>query len=101
MPPTNNLIMLGTLLQSFRHLEQQNPSIISDFIVGASMVQTFRRSWIREVVAPVLATREIVAPLTNNPIMSGEKYSSSDSLNIKILQNLRPVALQTAKIFFS
>ena len=31
-PPANNLIMSGTLIQSFRHLECQNPSIISESI---------------------------------------------------------------------
>ena len=32
VPPENDPIMLGTLIQSFRHLEYQNPSISSDFI---------------------------------------------------------------------
>ena len=27
-PPANNLIMSGTSIRSFRHLEHQNPSII-------------------------------------------------------------------------
>ena len=31
-PPANNLIMSVTLIQSFRHLECQNPSIISESI---------------------------------------------------------------------
>ena len=31
-PPANNLIMLGTSIRSFRHLECQNPSIISESI---------------------------------------------------------------------
>merc|ERR1712089_39683 len=31
-PPANNLIILGTSIQSFRHLECQNPSIISESI---------------------------------------------------------------------
>merc|ERR1711867_60598 len=35
-PPTNNLIMSGTLIRSFRHLEHKNPSIISGDIGRAS-----------------------------------------------------------------
>ena len=31
-PPANNLIMSGTLIRSFRHLEHQNTSIISESI---------------------------------------------------------------------
>ena len=31
-PPANNLIMSATLIRSFRHLECQNPSIISESI---------------------------------------------------------------------
>ena len=31
-PPANNLIMSATSIQSFRHLECQNPSIISESI---------------------------------------------------------------------
>ena len=41
-PPANNLIMLGTLTQSFRHLEHQYPSIISGDIGRARSVQQFR-----------------------------------------------------------
>ena len=32
MPPANNLIISGTSIRSFRHLECQNPSIISESI---------------------------------------------------------------------
>ena len=35
-PPANNLIMSGTSIRSFRHLEHQNPSIISEDIGRAS-----------------------------------------------------------------
>ena len=38
-PPANNLIMSGTLIWSFIHLEYQNPSIISGDIVRASWMQ--------------------------------------------------------------
>ena len=40
----NDLIMSGTSIRSFRHLEHQNPSIISEDIGGARMVQQFLRS---------------------------------------------------------
>ena len=36
VPPANNLIMSGTLIRSFRHLEHQNLSIISGDIGRAS-----------------------------------------------------------------
>ena len=39
----NNLIMTGRSLRSFRHLEHQNLSIISENIGRARMVQQFRR----------------------------------------------------------
>ena len=42
-PPENDPIMLGTSIRSFRHLEHQNPSIISDSIGRARMVQQFQR----------------------------------------------------------
>ena len=42
-PPVNNLIMSGTLIRSCRHLEHQNPSIISKDIGRARSVQQFRR----------------------------------------------------------
>ena len=41
--PENNLIMLGTSIRSFRHLEHQNPSIISEDIGRARSVQQLRR----------------------------------------------------------
>ena len=40
----NDLIMSGTSIQLLRHLEHQNPSIISEDIGKARMVQQFRRS---------------------------------------------------------
>ena len=39
--PTNNLIMSGTSTRSFRHLEHQNPFIISGDIGRARSVQQF------------------------------------------------------------
>ena len=42
MPPANNLIMSGTSIRSFRHLEHQNLSIILGDIGRARSVQQFR-----------------------------------------------------------
>ena len=41
-PPANNVIMSGTSTRSFRHLEHQNPSIISGDIGKARRVQQFQ-----------------------------------------------------------
>ena len=47
MPLASDPIMWGRSLRLFRHLEHQNPSIISESIAGALNVQQFRRSrWI-------------------------------------------------------
>ena len=43
-PPANNLIMSETLIRSFRHLEHQNPSIISWDIGRGRSMQQFRRN---------------------------------------------------------
>ena len=43
----NDPIILGTSIRSFRHLEHQNPSIISEDIGQAKIVQQFWSSWIR------------------------------------------------------
>merc|ERR1712112_638794 len=52
--------MLGTLIQSFRHLEHQNT-----FSNGCN-----------NFLVPFLATREAVAPLANDLIMSGTSIRS-------------------------
>ena len=44
VPLSNDPIMSKRLIQSFRHLEHQNLSIISDSIGRARMVQQFRRN---------------------------------------------------------
>ena len=51
----NDTIMLGTLVQSFRHIEHKNLS---------------SNSW-DNCLVPFLATREAVASLENDPIMLG------------------------------
>ena len=42
-PLENDPILLSTLIGSFRYLELQNPSIISDFRLRSRMVQQFSR----------------------------------------------------------
>ena len=44
VPPENNLIMSGTSIRLFRHLEHQNPSIISEDIGRVRSVQQFWRN---------------------------------------------------------
>ena len=67
-PLANDCIMSSTSIRSFRHLKHQNLSTGDDFIHQGSIATA--RSHIRGVVVPFLATREVVAPLTNDPIMS-------------------------------
>ena len=43
-PLANNPIMSGSLIRLFRHLEHQNPSIISEDIGKARSMQQFLRS---------------------------------------------------------
>ena len=57
----NDPIMLGKLIQSFRHLKHQNLSTGDDFIYSSGII----------FLVPFLATREAVVLLTNDPIMSG------------------------------
>ena len=45
----NDVIMSGTSIRSFRHLEHQNPSIISEDIGRASGVQQFRNGGTEEL----------------------------------------------------
>ena len=47
MPLANDPIMSRRLIQLFRHLECQNPSIISEDRGRARMVQQFRRRNVR------------------------------------------------------
>ena len=44
-PLANDAIMSGRSVQSFRPLENKNPSFISEDMVRARMVQQFQRSW--------------------------------------------------------
>ena len=59
-PLANDPIMLGSLIQSYRHLKHQNLSTGDDFINGSGI----------SFLVQVLATKEALAPLANYPIMS-------------------------------
>ena len=52
----NNLIMSSTLKQSFRHLEHQNLSIISEDIGRARMVQQLQRRRSRRSTVDTMST---------------------------------------------
>ena len=54
----NDPIMLGKLIQSFRHLKHQNLSTGDDFIYSSGFI------------VPLLATMEVVVLLANDLIMS-------------------------------
>jgi len=100
----NDVIMPGTLLWSFRHLEHQNPSSngwdnflvpflatreavvlhANDLIMSGTSIRSFRHlehqnlssnGW-DNCLVPFLATREAVAPLANDLIMSGTSIRS-------------------------
>ena len=56
----NDLIILGTSIRSFRHLEHQNPSIISEDIGRARMVQQFPNGGTEEQRSTVVLDDRIV-----------------------------------------
>ena len=70
----NNLIMSGRLIWSFRHLKHQNLPTGNEFIHQGSI--TMAKICIRGVVVPLLATREAVALLSNDHIMSERSIRS-------------------------
>ena len=57
----NDPIMLGKLIQSFRHLKHQNLSTGDDFIYSSGIF----------FLVKFLTSREAVAALANDPFMSG------------------------------
>ena len=65
-PLSNDPIMSGTSIRSFRHLKHQNPSTGDDFIHSSGIF----------FLVQFLATMEAVAPLANDPIMSGRSIRS-------------------------
>ena len=84
-PLANDPIKSGRSIRSFRHLKLQNLSTGDDFIYSSGIIFQFhfwppRRHWrhlkmimqgrsIRRSLVPIFATRELVAPLANDPIM--------------------------------
>ena len=73
-PLANNPIMSGTLIWSFEHLKHQNLSTGDDFIDGSRII----------FLVPFLATRKVVAPLTNDTIMSTRSIRLYTHLDVKI-----------------
>ena len=61
-PLANDPILLGRLIQSLRHPEHQNPSIIYILLTEQDVARS---------LVPILATKETLAPLANDPIMLG------------------------------
>ena len=73
-PLENDPILSGRSIWSFRHLELQNLSIISDFMHENLIL-----------LVPFFTTIGVVAPLKNDPILSGRLIQSFRHLE---LQNL-------------
>ena len=72
-PLAKDLIMTGRSLRSFRHLEHQNPSIISGDIDRAkSKFSIFTQG----CLVQIFTTRGVVALPANNLIMSGTSIQS-------------------------
>ena len=67
-PPANNLIMSGTSIRSFTHLEHQNPYIISGDIGRAKSNFSF---FTQGCLVQIFTTWGVVAPPANSLIMSG------------------------------
>ena len=73
VPLANVPIMSGRSIRSFRHLEHQNPSIISGDIGRAkSKFSIFTQG----CLVQIFTTRGVVAPPANNLIMSGTLIQS-------------------------
>ena len=81
--PTNNLIMSGILIQSFRHLEYQNLSIISGDIGRASWMQNLR--WKMEGQSTEQRTTPVLYWMKYEiPSCRANQYGRLDTLNTKI-----------------
>ena len=77
MPLANDTIMSGTLIWSFRHLEHQNPSIISNDIGRAKSMQQFQRRRNRgteEHSCLVLEDRMTYENMRNDAVYNMVKY---------------------------
>ena len=76
----NDPIMLGKLIQSFRHLKHQNLSTGDDFIYSSGII----------FLVPFLATKEALAPLNNVPFMLGRfiwSFRLLECQNLSIFSN--------------
>ena len=79
-PLTNDPIMWGRSIWSFRHLKHQNLSTGYDFIQSRGIIFS----------VPFLATREAVGLLTNDTIMSGRSMQWFRHLEHQNLSNFEP-----------
>ena len=79
-PLKNDSILSGRSIRSFRHLELQNPSIISDFRDRERMV---RKKVEKFFLVPFFTTMEVAAPLKNYPILSGRSTGSFRHLELQ------------------
>ena len=79
-PLKNYPILSGRSIRSFRHLELQNPSIISDFRDRERMV---RKKVEKFFLVPFFTTMEVAAPLKNYPILSGRSTGSFRHLELQ------------------
>merc|ERR1712105_126678 len=71
---------MGRSIRSFRHLELQNPSIISDFRHRDRMVQ---KKCEKFFLVQFFATMEVAAPLKKYPILSGRSTGSFRHLELQ------------------
>merc|ERR1712090_109838 len=86
-PLKNDPILSGRSTGSFRHLELQNPSIISDFRhrdrIPAKICRRVRKKVEKFFLVPFFTTMEVAAPLKNYPILSGRSTGSFRHLELK------------------
>ena len=64
-PLENDPILLGRSIRSFRYLELQNP------FTGYDFIHIFPKKTSKVFLVPFFTTMEVVAPLENDPILSG------------------------------
>ena len=86
-PLKNDPILSGRSTGSFRHLELQNPSIISDFRhrdrMPAKICRMVQEKCEKFFLVPFFTTMEVAAPLKNYPILSGRSTGSFRHLELQ------------------
>merc|ERR1712105_369354 len=86
-PLKNDPILSGRSTGSFRHLELQNPSIISDFRhrdrMPAKICRRVRKKVETFFLVPFFTTMEVAAPLKNYLILSGRSTGSFRHLELQ------------------